>query len=322
MELEAIRAPVLPDLKAADSFIYNEILSTIPLVNDLIDYIMKCGGKRIRPLLVLLSAKALSYSHKLHIHLAAAIELIHTATLLHDDVVDEANVRRGKKTANAIWGNQMSVLVGDFLYSRAFQLIVNLNHLPILGVFSNATNLIAEGEVLQLMNCNNPDTTEKAYFDVIERKTAKLFEVATVSGSTLGDATLKQQQAMQHYGKCLGMAYQLIDDALDYEASFNELGKRTGQDLEEGKPTLPLIHALKKSTPKEATLIRQAIKQSHTKNFGDILAIIESTKAIEYTKNIAQQEAENATKYFNNIPDSCYKKALYELAEFVVARKS
>jgi len=321
MPLESIRSLVHSDLEATDKFICTELLSDIPLINELVEYILNCGGKRIRPLLVLLTARAFGHQDQQHIDLAAAIELIHTATLLHDDVVDSSTLRRGNKTANNIWGNEASVLVGDFLYSRAFQLIVKLKNLQILEIFSGATNLIAEGEILQLINCHDPDTTEQSYYDVIRRKTAKLFEVAAQTGAALNQHTAAQMTAMQHYGVHLGTAYQLIDDALDYSSSAAEMGKNMGDDLAEGKPTLPLIHALRQGTPAEVTLLKEAIKTGNTENLDSILTIIESTGAIEYTANAAKQQIQQAISGLTHIPDSPYRKAMRDLAEFVVARK-
>ena len=321
MLLESIRSLVQSDLEATDQFICTELASDILLINQLVEYILTCGGKRIRPLVVLLTARALDHKEQKHIDLAAAIELIHTATLLHDDVVDSSTLRRGNKTANRIWGNEASVLVGDFLYSRAFQLIVKLQNLEIMNIFANATNIIAEGEVLQLVNCGNPDTTEQSYFDVIQRKTAKLFEVASQIGTALSDYHSDQMTAMQTYGMSLGTAYQLIDDALDYSSSAEEMGKNIGDDLAEGKPTLPLIHALRHGTKAEIKLIRKAIETGSTKNLESILSIIESTSAIEYTANAAKKYASQAMNSLTHIPDSPYRTALRDLAEFVVARK-
>lgn len=320
MPLNSIRSLVQLDLEAVDRFIGTELRSDIPLINDLIDYIIQCGGKRIRPLLVLLSARAFHHDKGHQVDLAAAIELIHTATLLHDDVVDSSALRRGRNTAHMIWGNEASVLVGDFLYSRAFQLIVKLQNLEILSIFSDATNLIAEGEVLQLINCRNPDTTENAYFEVIQRKTAKLFEVASRIGTALSHYSSEQMHAMKHYGMQLGIAYQLIDDALDYCSSAQEMGKNIGDDLAEGKPTLPLIQAMKRGTKSEIELIRNAIETGSNEKLNDILSIIESTKAIEYTANAAKQYAQQANANLIHVPDSPYRNALRDLAEFVVER--
>ncbi len=321
MSLELIRSFVQDDLIATDKFICTELLSDIPLINQLVEYILKSGGKRIRPLLVLLTARAFDHQKQQHIELAAAIELIHTATLLHDDVVDSSALRRGNQTANHIWGNESSVLVGDFLYSRAFQLIVKLQNLEIMNIFANATNLIAEGEVLQLINRHDPDATEQSYYNIIQRKTAKLFEVASQIGAALCNYRPPQMAAMQHYGISLGTAYQLIDDALDYCSSADEMGKNMGDDLAEGKPTLPLIYALRYGKPAEVKLIRNAIKTGSTKKLDSILTIIESTGAIEYTANAAKLHIQEAINSLTHIPESPYRKALQDLAEFVVARK-
>jgi octaprenyl-diphosphate synthase len=320
MSLDSIRSLVQSDLEATDKFIFTELNSSIPLINELIQHVLRCGGKRIRPLLVLLSAKACNYRNQEHIDLAAAIELIHTATLLHDDVIDSSTLRRGQNTAHTIWGNKASVLVGDFLYSRAFQLIVKLQNLTVMNIFSNATNLIAEGEILQLVNCNDPNTTESAYYEVIQRKTGKLFEVGSQMGPAISTASSHLFDAMQKYGMHLGIAYQLIDDALDYKASAEQTGKNIGTDLAEGKPTLPLIHALRNGTPVEAALIRKAIETGSCDQLDSILGIIESTGAIEYTANAAKQQAREAYSALENVPESPYRKALHELAEFVVER--
>jgi octaprenyl-diphosphate synthase len=269
---------------------------------------------------VLLTANAFSHPHQQHIGLAAAIELIHTATLLHDDVVDNSTLRRGHQTANVIWGNEASVLVGDFLYSRAFQLIVKMQNLPILNIFSDATNIIAEGEILQLLNCHNPEVSEVSYFEVIERKTAKLFEVATQTGTALATHTPQQLTIMQQYGKYLGTAYQLIDDALDYSASAEQIGKNIGNDLTEGKPTLPLIYALRQGTTSQVTLLQDAIKTGSTENLAHIIEIIESTGAIEYTANAAKQHVQSANQLLAHIPESPFRQGLHVLAEFVVER--
>lgn len=321
MPLASIRSLVQSDLEATDNFIRTELRSDIAFINQLMDYILKAGGKRIRPILVLLTARAFHHERQKHIDLAAAIELIHTATLLHDDVVDSSTLRRGHETANTIWGNEASVLVGDFLYSRAFQLIVKLQNLNILTIFANATNLIAEGEVMQLLNCHDPDTSESAYFEVIQRKTAKLFEVAAQVGTALSTAyTAGQMNAMQYYGMQLGIAYQLIDDTLDYNSSAAEMGKNIGNDLAEGKPTLPLIHAMRFGTSAEVQLIRTAIETGSSENLDSIIAIIESTGAIEYTANAAKRHALQAKATLSEIPESPYRKALHDLTEFVVER--
>jgi octaprenyl-diphosphate synthase len=235
-------------------------------------------------------------------------------------VVDSSTLRRGHETAHTIWGNEASVLVGDFLYSRAFQLIVQLQNLRVMNIFASATNLIAEGEVLQLVNCNDPDTTESSYYDVIQRKTGKLFEVSSQLGPIISNCSPQEYDAMQKYGMHLGIAYQLIDDALDYNSSAEEMGKNIGNDLAEGKPTLPLIHALRHGTPAETKLIRNAIEHGSCEQLDAILGIIESTGAIEYTANAAKQHAHDANAALKHIPESPYRNALHDLAEFVVAR--
>jgi octaprenyl-diphosphate synthase len=320
MPLDSIRSLVQNDLEATDKFIFTELQSHIPLINELVQYILNCGGKRIRPLLVLLSARACNHTGNQHLDLAAAIELIHTATLLHDDVIDNSNLRRGRDTAHTIWGSEASVLVGDFLYSRAFQLIVRLQNLLVMNIFSDATNLIAEGEILQLVNCNDPNTTEASYYEVIQRKTGKLFEVGAQLGPAISNCSPEAFQAMQHYGINLGIAYQLIDDALDYNASAEQTGKNIGTDLAEGKPTLPLIHALRHGTPAEAKLIRKAIENGSCDQLESILGIIESTGAIEYTANAAKKHAREANSALKHVAESPYRNALQDLAEFVVER--
>jgi octaprenyl-diphosphate synthase len=321
MLLESIRSLVRSDLEATDKFIFSELKSHIPLINNMVEYILNCGGKRIRPLLVLLSARACSHSDNKHIELAAAIELIHTATLLHDDVVDNSSLRRGQDTAHTIWGNEASVLVGDFLYSRAFQLIVKLQNLLVMNIFADATNLIAEGEILQLINCRDPQTSEAAYYDVIQRKTGKLFEVGSQMGPAISGSPQNELHALRDYGMNLGIAYQLIDDALDYNASVEQTGKNIGNDLAEGKPTLPLIHALRKGTPSETAVIRHAIENGSSDQLDAILEIIESTKAIEYTANAAKDHARKANTALIEVPESPYRKAMLDLAEFVVERQ-
>ncbi|MDR3492373.1 MAG: polyprenyl synthetase family protein [Gammaproteobacteria bacterium] len=320
MPLDSIRSLVLADLEATNTFLTTELQSPIPIINQLIEYVLAAGGKRIRPLLVLLSARTANHHGAEAITLASAIELIHTATLLHDDVVDNSSLRRGNATAHTIWGNEASVLVGDFIYSRAFQLIVKLQNLTVMNIFADATNLIAEGEVLQLVNCHDPDTTEEAYFAVIQRKTGKLFEVGAQLGPALAQSSAEQLNFMQTYGMHLGIAYQLIDDALDYNASVEEMGKNVGNDLAEGKPTLPLIYAMRKGTPTEVALIRKSIETGTSEQLDSILEIIESTGAIHYTAQAAKIHAGKANSALIQMPNSPYRKALHDLAEFVVER--
>lgn len=320
MPLESIRTLLREDLEATNQFIISQLESKIPLIGQIIDYILTCGGKRIRPMVLLLSARSLAHRGQEHIALAAVIELIHTATLLHDDVVDSSTLRRGHKTAHMIWGSNASVLVGDFLYSRAFQTVVDLKHAAILDTFAKATHYIAEGEILQLVNCNNPDTTEAFYFDIIQRKTAKLFQIAAGLGATLSSDSDGDITAFNDYGLNLGLAYQLIDDALDYSPSADQTGKNVGQDLSEGKTTLPLIYAMHKSKGADLKLLRDAVKTGTSKNLKDILGIIESTEAIKYTADTAKRHAQIAKQALVRIAASPYRTALETLSDFVVAR--
>jgi octaprenyl-diphosphate synthase len=320
MALESIRTLINEDLASTDQFIISQLESKIPMVKQIIEYVLSCGGKRIRPILLLLSAKALAHNGRKHIELAAVIELIHTATLLHDDVVDNSTLRRGHQSANIIWGNEASVLVGDFLYSRAFQVVVDFNHKLILDIFAKATHHIAEGEIMQLVNCKNPDTSEDFYFDIIERKTAKLFEVAAQLGAILASNADHEIAALKAYGQHFGLAFQLIDDALDYSQSAQETGKNVGQDLAEGKMTLPLIHAMRKAKAKDQVVLRDAISSGSTENLARILSIIESTDAIKYTADAAKQHAQKAIQSLAHIPFTPYRQALEDLSHFVVAR--
>ncbi len=320
MPLESIRSLVTEDLQSTDQFIISQLDSHIPLVKQMIEYILTCGGKRIRPMVLLLSARALAHRGQKHIELAAVIELIHTATLLHDDVVDSSTLRRGHKTAHTIWGNEASVLVGDFLYSRAFQVVVDHRHQAILDIFAKATHYIAEGEILQLVNCNNPDTPEEFYFEVIQRKTAKLFEIAAQLGALLASEAEREITALRDYGLHLGLAYQLIDDVLDYSQSAEETGKNVGQDISEGKTTLPLIHAMRKSKGADLELLRNAIKTGSSQHLQDILGIIESTDAIKYTADAARHHAQQAKRALAPIVASPYRQALEALSDFVVER--
>jgi octaprenyl-diphosphate synthase len=318
--ITTLRTLLAEDLQNVDTLIRSSLHSDVALINQLSRYIINSGGKRLRPMLVLLSANACRYQGDQHINLAAVIEFIHTATLLHDDVVDASQLRRGNLTANAMWGNEASVLVGDFLYSRAFEMMVNANDMRIMEIMSHTTNTIAEGEVLQLLNCGDADTTEIRYMDVISRKTARLFEAAAQIGAVLGDQPNSIEAALADYGLHLGIAFQLIDDVLDYSASPEDTGKNVGDDLAEGKPTLPLIHAIHHGTPGQARLIRRAIENGGHDNMQDVCAIIESTGAIPYTAKAAQREADLALEALAPLPESVYKDALYNLAEFSVNR--
>jgi octaprenyl-diphosphate synthase len=318
--VDTLRAIVSDDIAAVDELIRTRLYSDVALINQLSNYIINSGGKRLRPLLVLLSARACQYQDSQHINLAAVIEFIHTATLLHDDVVDASLLRRGNMTANAVWGNEASVLVGDFLYSRAFEMMVEANDMRILEILSHTTNTIAEGEVLQLLNCHDAETTEDRYLEVISRKTAKLFEAAARIGAVLGKQSDAIETALASYGLHLGIAFQLIDDVLDYSASPVNTGKNLGDDLAEGKPTLPLLHAMNKGTPNEAHIIRKAIENGGHENMSAVLAAIESTGSISYTAQAAQREARQAITALDPLPSSTYKKALCSLAEFSVSR--
>jgi len=319
MTLSEIRDLIKDDIIAVDQLILNRLSSDVVLINQVGHYIINSGGKRLRPLLVLLSARACGYQGTNHQLMAAVIEFIHTSTLLHDDVVDESDTRRGNKTANEVWGNAASVLVGDFLYSRSFEMMVEPGLLKIMQVMSEATNVIAEGEVLQLLNCHDADTTKERYMEVIHRKTAKLFEAATQMGPILANKP-ELEAAFIAYGKHLGAAFQLIDDALDYTANEEELGKNIGDDLAEGKPTLPLIYVLEYGNDTEKTIIRNAIESEGIKLLDDVTAIIKNSGAITYTQEVAQKEAELAKTALDVLQDSQLKTALCALADLAVNR--
>ena len=320
MDIDDIRRLVRAESRAVDRLILERLRSEVALINELGRYIINSGGKRLRPLLVLLAARACGYQGQDHIELAAVIEFIHTATLLHDDVVDASDLRRGNQTANAIWGNEAAVLVGDFLYSRSFEMMVGVGSMRVMEILSHTTNTIAEGEVLQLLNCHNPDTTEEHYRDVIRYKTAKLFEASAQLGAVLGGQPEHLEQAMARYGMHLGTAFQLIDDALDYGSSGEDIGKNIGDDLAEGKPTLPLIHAMRNGTPEQVAAIRAAIENGGLERIDTVLQAIESTQAIAYTAQSAQDEADLAIEALADLPAGPYKEALYGLAEFSVNR--
>lgn len=319
MTLSDIRTLILEDIQATDALILSKLSSDVVLINQIGHYIINSGGKRIRPLLVLLTAKACGYQGKDHLLMAAVIEFIHTSTLLHDDVVDESDTRRGNKTANEVWGNAASVLVGDFLYSRSFEMMVEPGIFKIMQVMSQATNVIAEGEVLQLLNCHDADTTTERYMEVIHRKTAKLFEAATQMGPVLSNRP-NLEAAFINYGRHLGAAFQLIDDALDYTANAEELGKNIGDDLAEGKPTLPLIYVLENGSAADKDIIRRAIETEGIALLDEVSQIIERSGAIEHTKKIAQQEAEKAKLALKDLEASPYKEALLALADLAVNR--
>ncbi|MFT3799957.1 MAG: octaprenyl diphosphate synthase [Burkholderiaceae bacterium] len=314
--------PVLAaDLAEVDLVIRSRLTSDVALVNTVADYIIAAGGKRMRPVLVLLMARALGYrGERDHYLLAAVIEFIHTATLLHDDVVDESELRRGRKTANANFGNAASVLVGDFLYSRAFQMMVEPGHMRVMQVLADATNVIAEGEVLQLMNCNDPDVDEARYLQVIRYKTAKLFEAAAGIGAILCGAAPEVEGAAMEYGARLGTAFQLIDDVLDYAGNPEEIGKNVGDDLREGKATLPLIHVMRAGTPDERAMVRQAIQDGHTDQQDRVLAAIHRTGALAYARDRALAEADAARAAIAGWPASVYRDALVYFTSYAVDR--
>ena len=320
LPIEGIHALVAADMRAVNALIRQRLYSEVALVNELGNYIVAGGGKRLRPVLVLLSANALGYAGPHHIELAAVIEFIHTATLLHDDVVDGSELRRGRKTANNLWGNEASVLVGDFLYSRAFQMMVQVRSLRIMEILANATNTIAEGEVMQLVHCHDPDTTEARYLEVIHCKTAKLFEAAAEIGAVLAGSGAVVEQALAAYGAHLGVAFQLIDDVLDYSASSDDIGKNIGDDLEEGKPTLPLIHSIRHGTPTQAALLRDAILTGGRDHLPMVVEAIEKNGSIAYTEELARLEAAKAIAALQELPPSTYRDALEGLAVFAVNR--
>ncbi len=320
IDFEEIKKLTVKESEAVDKLIVSELSSDVLLINQMGHYIISSGGKRLRPMLLLLVAKALGNINNHHLILAAVIEFIHTATLLHDDVVDESDLRRGKNTANAVWGNAASVLVGDYLYSSAFEMMVRTNNMRVMEILSKTTTAIAEGEVLQLLNCNNPDTTKEKYLEVIARKTAILFSAATRLGAVISKSDKEVEDALAIYGQQLGVAFQLIDDALDYKATTEELGKNLGDDLAEGKPTLPLIYAISQGSEKEANVIIDAIRQGSREAFSEVYKIVLSTKAIEYTEQCANEAVEKAIDALGCLEESEYKDALVSLARFSVQR--
>ena len=318
MSLENIKAIVQDDLNAANHMFTSQLNSDIVLINELIAHITANHGKRLRPLLLLLSAKACNYQGDKHIDLAVAIEYIHTATLLHDDVVDDSKMRRGKETANMIWGNQAAILVGDFMITRNFQLIAGINDTRITNSFADATNKIASGEVMQLMNCHDASTSEVRYMTVIEHKTASLFSIAAQLGAQLAKVDATQQKAMRDFGHHFGIAFQLIDDALDYSSTPEQIGKNIGDDLADGNPTLPLIYALEQSTGSDKQMIKTALEKGSAEQLDTIQAVIESTNAIAYTYQQAQIQIDKALTTLQAIPASIYRDGLEQLATFIL----
>lgn len=320
MALEKINALIGPDMKSVDAVIRQRLHSDVVLVRQVAEYIISSGGKRLRPVLVLLAAGAIGYKGVNHHELAAVVEFIHTATLLHDDVVDESELRRGRETANNLFGNAASVLVGDFLYSRAFQMMVSVGNMRIMQVLADATNIIAEGEVLQLMNCHDADVDEERYLQVIRYKTAKLFQAAARLGAILGGATPEVEEGLAAYGMHLGTAFQLVDDVLDYSADEAETGKHLGDDLAEGKPTLPLIYVMQNGSPEQAACVRRAIEEGGRDDFPAVLEAIRATGALEHTLKQAKLESEVAVRALQALPASQYKDSLVELSVFAVTR--
>ena len=311
---------IASDMSEVNQVIRTKLHSEVALVNQIAEYIISAGGKRIRPVLVLLVANAYQYKGKHHHELAAIVEFIHTATLLHDDVVDESSMRRGRKTANALFGNAASVLVGDFLYSRAFQMMVSINSMQIMQILADATNVIAEGEVLQLLNMHDPDVSEERYLQVIRSKTAKLFEAAAEIGALIAGASQSEIEAAGEYGRSLGTAFQLIDDVLDYSGNAEDIGKNVGDDLREGKPTLPLIYLMKNGTAEERDLVRACIENGDESKFDAILSAITKSGALAYTQNEAVKAADRAAHAIHLWPDNEYKQAMVRLCAFAVGR--
>lgn len=321
MKLSEINALMAADMRGVNQLIGQELQSDVALINQLGLYIVNSGGKRLRPLLAVTAARAVGYNGQGHLTLATIIEFIHTATLLHDDVVDASELRRGKETANAVFGNEASVLVGDFLYTRAFQLMVTLDSMKVMKILADATNVISEGEVLQLMNCNDPDTTETSYFDVIYGKTGKLFEAATQLGAVLAQKSAQVEEALAAYGRHLGTAFQLVDDLLDYTADSEVMGKQAGDDLAEGKPTLPLLYAMWHGNEEESALIRSAIEQGDGReHLQTILAAMRRTGALDYTRDRALKEAQLAQQQLKLLPASQHRDALHALADIAIDR--
>lgn len=317
-----IRAAVATDFEAVNAFIVEQLHSNVDLVENIGHYITEAGGKRMRPVLVLLGARSCGATGDTAVKLAAVIEFIHTATLLHDDVVDMSSMRRGRPTANEQWNNPSSVLVGDFIYSRAFQILVSIGHIGVMQVIADTTNTIAEGEVLQLLNKHRVDTTEADYMRVINDKTAVLFEAAAYCGAMIADADETLQQALKAAGRHIGLAFQLVDDALDYDGSAEELGKNIGDDLAEGKPTLPLIFALQHASAEDQKIIRQSIITGGTERLTDVVRIVHSCGALDYTRKLARQHADLAVEKIMLLPDSSYRTALLQMSELAVARIS
>lgn len=320
MSLSLIQSSIANDMQAVDEVIRLSLHSEVVLINQVAEYIINSGGKRLRPALVLLSAGVFGEIKAQHHTLAAVVEFIHTATLLHDDVVDESSMRRGRATANTMFGNAASVLVGDFVYSRAFQMMVSVQNMRVMEILAEATNIIAEGEVLQLLNIHDADVTDEAYLQVIHYKTAKLFEAATRLGAIINNASAKDEAAMAEYGMRLGTAFQLIDDVLDLSGDSSDIGKNLGDDIAEGKPTLPLLYAMRKGNDTHRALIRKAIEQGGLEDFSAIIQAVKDTGALDYVRDVAKNEAELACQAIAHLPSNQYREAMVALAEFSVSR--
>jgi octaprenyl-diphosphate synthase len=320
MQPHQLNPLIEPQFDAVTDYILNNLGSNVPLVEKIAHHIVEGGGKRLRPLLVLLSANAAGYKGEEHIPLAAVIEFIHTATLLHDDVVDNSDLRRGNATANAQWGNAPSVLVGDFLYSRSFQIMVEIGRMEIMQVISHATTIIAEGEVLQLLNQRNPDTSEESYLQVILGKTAMLFEAATEVGAILAESSAEDREALRLYGRHLGIAFQIVDDLLDYLSDSDTMGKNVGDDLAEGKATLPLIHAMRVGSDEDRDLIRHAIRKGGLDDLSPVLEIVQRNGSINYSRLKAAEEIVKAKNAIASLPDTSFKETLNQIADLAIAR--
>ena len=318
--LAFIRGPVEADLAAVDSRILANLDSKAPLIRETGEYLIQQGGKRLRPLLALLAARALGYQGRSHVEVAVIIEFIHTATLLHDDVVDRSTMRRGNRTANSIWGDEVSVLVGDFLFSRAFQLMVDVGELAVMRIMADTTNVIAEGEVLQLASRHDPDTSEARYLEVVACKTGKLFEAAARVGAVLARRSEAEEHRMASFGANLGIAYQLVDDVLDYRGSAATIGKNIGDDLADGQPTLPLIHAMRAGNENTARTVREAIRDGDVRQLPRLIEAVESAGGIEYTVASARAYAERARETLRDVPDNRFRAALASFADFVIER--
>jgi len=318
--MEVFRTLIKADLDAVEQIIRDRLASEVPLIRQVAEYLVSSGGKRLRPALVVLAAGASGYHGRAHLEIAAVVEFIHTATLLHDDVVDESSLRRGRPTANASFGNAASVLVGDFIYSRAFQMMVGIGDLRVLEVLADATNVIAEGEVLQLLGVHNADLTEAEYLRVVRSKTAKLFEASARLGSVLARQSPAREQALAAYGMHLGTAFQLIDDVLDYSGDRTSIGKNLGDDLAEGKSTLPLIHALANAPGAQRVMLREVIEEGTVARFGEVLAALEQCGSLAYARDQAVREAQCAQDAIRSFPDSKFRDSLIDFAAFAVAR--